>query len=152
MISISCSTMQNIIQKNKKITDKTIASVFKKNDNVFYLTSTHASFSAIWSYKDEKIEIYKIANAKIYDKVVYNSDEIFEYQIPPFNELNSEFNECGYEIDGDVFGYSIKRVSEIENQDLPISIICFTKLNYKSEFLNKVINDINTYNIWDVSY
>lgn len=144
--------MKNNIQKNNKFTDKTISSLLEKNGNVFYLTSTYATFSTVWTYSKDKLEVYKLAKGKVYEQVNYPDSGIFDYQIPSFKELHSEFQECGYELDGDSFGYRIKRGSEIEQQDLPIGIECFTKLKYKFEFLNKVVEDINTHKMWDVRY
>jgi hypothetical protein len=144
--------MKHYIQKNKKFTDKTISVLLEKNGNVFYLASTNATFSTVWTYSDDTLEIFELAKGKVFEQASYPDSGIFKYQIPSFKELHSEFKECGYELDGDVFGYRIKRDAKLEQQDLPIGIECFTKLKYKSELLNKVIKDINTYKMWDVLY
>lgn len=46
----SCSTMKQRIKKNNKLTDKTISSLLVNRGNVFYLTSTYATFSTVWTY------------------------------------------------------------------------------------------------------
>lgn len=43
----SCSTMKQRIKKNNKLTDKTISSLLVNRGNVFYLTSTYATFSTV---------------------------------------------------------------------------------------------------------
>lgn len=146
----SCSTMKQSIQKNNKFTDKTISSLLEKNGNVFYLTSTYATFSTVWTYHKDKLEIYKLAYGKISLQQEYSTTSIDNINQISKEEL-FELDQC-MELDGDGFGYRIKRGSEIEKQDLPIGIECFTKLKYKSEFLNKVVEDINTHKMWDVQY
>ncbi|MEC5395408.1 hypothetical protein [Bergeyella sp. RCAD1439] len=148
MFCISCSTMKYNIQKNNKQIDKIISSLLEKNGNVFYLTSTYATFSTVWTYHKGRLEIYKLVNGKI-----ILQQEYFTTSIDNINQISKEelfeLDQC-IELDGDGFGYRIKKGSGIEQQDLPIGIECFIKLKYKSEFLNKVIKDINTYKMWDV--
>jgi hypothetical protein len=145
-----CSTMKQNIHENNKFTDKITSSLLEKNGNVFYLTSTYATFSTVWTYHKDKLEIYKLANGKISLR-----KECSTTCIDNINQISKEelfeLDQC-MELDGDGFGYRIKRGSEMEQQDLPIGIECFTKLKYKSEFLNKVVEDINTHKMWDVQY
>jgi hypothetical protein len=148
----SCSTMKQSIQKNNKFTDKTISSLLEKNGNVFYLNSTYIISSTVWTYNKGNIEIYKLSKGKVIEHLTFPDKGVSNYKIPVFEELQLEIKECGYELDGDGFGYRIKRGSEIHKQDLPIDIKCFTKLKYKSEFSNKIVEDINTYKMWDVRY
>lgn len=149
---VSCSTMKQNISKNNKYTDKLISSLLDRNGNVFYLTSTYATFSTVWTYEKGNIEIYRLANGRTTEQQTITDKGLSMYEIPTLKELEIETKECGYELDGDGFGYKIKRGSEIVQQDLPIGIECFTKLKYKSEFLNKVVEDINTHKMWDVRY
>lgn len=146
----SCSTMKQKINKNNKFTDKTISSILDKNGNVFYLNSTYATFSTIWTYHNNNIEIYKLANGKISLQQEYSTTNINDLNQISKEEL-SELDQC-MELDGDSFGYRIKKGSEIEQQDLPINIECSTKLKYKSDFLNKFIGDITTHKMWNVKY
>lgn len=150
LLSISCSTLKSNIQKNNKFTDKTISSLLEKNGNVFYLTSTYATFSTVWTYSKDKLEIYKLINGR-----VNFQQEYFTICIDSINQISKEelfeLDQC-MELEGDGFGYRIKRGSEIEQQDLPIGIECFTKSKYKSDFLNKVVEDINIHKMWDVRY
>jgi len=146
----SCSITKHSIHKNNKFTDKTISSLLEKNGNVFWLTSTYATFSTVWTYNKYKIEIYKLANGKISLQQEYSTTNIDNINQISKKEL-FDLDQC-MELDGDGFCYRIKRDSEIEKQDLPIGIECFTKQKYKSEFLNKIVEDIKTYKLWNVRY
>ena len=51
------------------------------------------------------------------------------------------------ELDGDIFGFFLKNGENTEQKDLPINLKCFGQGKFKSDFLNKVANDINVYKI-----
>lgn len=61
---VSCSTMKQNISKNNKSTNKLTSSLLDKNGNVFYLNSTYTTFSTVWTYSKDKLEIYKLAKSK----------------------------------------------------------------------------------------
>jgi len=142
--------MKRNIQKNHKFTDKITSTILNKNGNVFYLNSTYATFSTVWTYSNNKLEIYKLANGRVSFEQKYSTISINMINKISKEEL-FELDQC-MELDGDGFGYRIKRDLEIEKQDLPIGIECFTKQKYKSDFLNKIVEDINTYKMWNVRY
>jgi hypothetical protein len=142
--------MEYNIRKNHKFTDKMISSLLQKNGNTFYLNSTYTTFSRIWTYTENTFEIYKLANGKVYEKTTYSDNGFSNIGMPESKEIDLEIEECKYELDGDFFGYRIKTGSEIKQQDLLISIECFTKKKYKSEFLSKIVEDINIHKIRDV--
>ena len=146
----TCSTMKQNISKNDKSTYRLTSSLLHKNGNVFYLTSTYSTISTVWTYGKNSIDIYKLVNGKISMQSTFPDIGFSQYEIPNLKDLDIEIKECGYELDGDDFGFWIKGGSEIKQQDLPINIGCFTKLKYKSEFLNKIVKDINTHKMWDV--
>jgi len=50
-------------------------------------------------------------------------------------------------LDGDMFGYRLIKDSIVEQHDFPISLDCLAKQRLTSAFLNKIIDDINTYHI-----
>jgi hypothetical protein len=148
-ILISCSTMKQNISKNQKKTLEEIGSLFEMNGNAFYLNSTYSTFSIVWTYKEGKIIVYKLMNGKLKRQEEYDTKDA---SIVLFNSKKEifELDKC-MELDGDMFGYKIENGSEIDKQDLAINMKCFTKRKYQSEFLNKVVEDINTYKIWDVA-
>lgn len=54
------------------------------------------------------------------------------------------------ELDGDMFGFLLKNGENVEQKDLPINLKCLRQGKFKSDFLNKVANDINVYKIkWE---
>lgn len=146
---ISCSTTKHNIQKNNMQTNKIIKSLLDKNGNVFYLNSTYVISSTVWSYIDNNIEIYTLSKGNTVSQLTFTEEGISNYNPPIFKDFN-EFKKCGYELDGDSFGFRIKRNSKLEQQDFPINIECFTKQKYTSEFLNKITKDIDTYKLWNI--
>lgn len=145
----SCSTMKQNISRNQKNTLNKVNSIFEKNGNVFYLTSTYSTISTVWTYKEGKILIYKLVNGKLKSQEEYVNNDT---SITPFNP-KIEILELDkfIELDGDMFGYKIMRGSQADIQDLSINIERFTQdSRYQSEFLNKVTEDINTYKMWNV--
>jgi len=149
---VSCSTMQHNIRKNNNFTDKTVSFLFHKNGNVFFIKPPYATFSIIWTYSKNKIEIFKLAKGKISERTEYSNDGIVDYQIPAFKELGLNIRECPYVLDGDILGYKIKKIEGLEEQRLPIDIECFINNKYQSEFLNKIVSDIIAYKMWDIQY
>lgn len=144
--------MKQDIQKNDHRTNKIFSFFLSKNGNAFYLNSTYVVSSTVWTYDGDNLEIYELSKGKVIDIFVFPDKGIFNYDIPKFDELHMEIKECGYELDGDSFGFEIKRDSEKEKQDLPINLGCFLKNKYKSDFLSKIVKDINTYKMWNVQY
>lgn len=152
LLIVSCSTMKHNISKNNKYTERVINSLLKSNESVFYLNSTYSTFSVVWFYKEDSIEIHRLANGKTIEKLSFPNNGVLKYDVPTLKDLNKEIEECGYELDGDGFGFRTKKGTEIEKQDLPINIECFVKGKYKSDFLNKIVEDIITYKMWDVQF
>jgi len=150
VLLVSCSTMKNGIKKNNKTTEKLVASLFEEKGNVFYLTSTYATFSRVWTYDKEKVEIYRLADGKIYEQRVHKKNSEILSQVPTFKELHLDLKECGYELDGDGLGFKIKTNNQTIEEDLPIEINCLKKGKYKSDFLNALVDDINTHQLWDI--
>ena len=146
----SCSAMKYNISRNNKLTDKTIFNLNKEYGNVFYVRSTYATFSTVWSYVDNSIKIYKLANGRLIDQQQYPTNGIEDFKIMTNDEL-LELNQC-MELDGDIFGYSILKGEQIDQRDFPVGIECFTKINFKSNFLKKIVDDINTFKIWEIHY
>lgn len=150
LFCMSCYTMNQGIHKNTKFTDKMLSSLLKKNGNVFYLKSTNATFSTVWTYHNGKLVVYNLAKGKISQQQEYSSVGMDSMDQVSGEEL-LEVSRC-MELDGDIFGYRINRGSQVDTQDLPIGIACFTKLNYNSVFLNRVVADINAYRLWYIRY
>lgn len=146
---ISCNSVQYAVKKNAKYTDAMMLSLFEINGNAFYLGSTNATFSAVWTYKQDRVEIYKLAHGKVAENLISKENGMDTFDIPSEGELDKDLEDCGYELDGDVFGFMVKDKFS-KRQDFPISIECLTHHTYQSSFLNEIVNTINKYKLWDV--
>ncbi len=144
LIITSCSTTNKMYDKieYKKLFNQLV----ENNGNAFYVNSTHITVSFVWSYSNNEATIYKLSKGKVIDRKVVktpNSVKMFEhFSKEDFYEVDT----C-IELDGDMFGFILKRNDKVEQKDLPINLNCFTKAKYKSYFLNEIVSDINTYNI-----
>ncbi len=147
----SCSTMKQNIHKNNKFTDKTISSLLEKNGNVFYITSTYSTGSVVWTYNENGIEIYKLVKGKVIRKEVFPVKETWQFNVFAFRDIETElYQKCGLELDGDLFGFSLYVDNTMHKEDFAVDISCLKTETYKSEFLNKVVEDINTYKMYNV--
>ncbi len=142
--------MKNAIKSNHKFTEKLVGSLFEEKGNAFYLISTHATFSRVWTYSEDKIEIYKLARGKIYKQEEYETSTQKLNQIPTFKEIHEQLKDCGYELDGDGFGFKLNGDSGLLQEDFPVNIECFKNNRYHSDFLTFIVNDINTYQMWEI--
>jgi len=141
---LSCSTTNRLY--NKRENKKLVSQLFESNGNAFYVRSTNIVISFVWSYSDKEVFIYKLSKNKIIDKRVLLITGKPNWHKQPSNEELYELDTC-MELDGDMFGYKLKIDGKVEEQDLPINLECFTRGKFKSDFINKVVKDINVYQI-----
>jgi len=142
----SCSTMRNGIKKNDTLTDKTIESLFSDNGNVFYIRSSYSTFSTVWAYKSDKIEVYNLANGKIAEKSSHDATNYIN-KVP--KERVFEVDNC-MELDGDIIGYKVSFDGNKYQEDFPVSMKCFLDQKYKAQFLNTLVKDVKMYKLWSV--
>lgn len=153
LLSMSCSTMRYNINKNNKFTEKQIINLLQKNGNAFYLSSTYAPFSTVWTYSINGIEIYRLAKGKVNQKEIFSETELIHYTKITFEDVEKElYQKCALELDGDMFGFRVDVDGKIQKEEYGIDIKCLKKGIYKSNFLNKIVTDIKTYNMWGVNY
>jgi hypothetical protein len=150
-IFTSCSTMKQSIVKNKRLTEKKATFLLNSNGNVFYLYSTYSTFSTVWSYRNDTIEIYRLAKGKLINKEEYKNAGITSFKKPSIKDLDSDINKCGIVLDGDIFGFEFNKNTppNLYNQ-ITTDLECFKTQKYQSQFLNKLVEDVNTYKLWDV--
>lgn len=141
---VSCSTANRM--HNKSENRKLVSQLLESNGNAFYVSSTNIIVSFVWSYSDKEVFIYKLSKDKIIDKRVLLITDKPNWHKQPSKEELYELDTC-MELDGDMFGYELKKDGKIEEQDLPINLECFTRGKFKSDFINKVVSDINLYQI-----
>lgn len=131
---------------NKSENKKLVSQLLESNGNAFYVRSTNIIISFVWSYSDKEVFVYKLSKNKIIDKrVVLIKDKPNWHKQCSTKEL-SELDTC-MELDGDMFGFKLKKDGKVEEQNLPINLECFKRRKFKSDFINKVVNDINAYQI-----
>jgi len=142
---LSCG-ISNKLNRTTNKREKIINQLFENNGNAFYISSSHVLVSYVWSYSDNKINIYKLSGNKIWkiNNLPINERDDFFKQLS--KEELYEIDKC-MELDGDIFGYKFKKDGLLERHDFPVNIDCFVQQKFKSKFLNKIITDINTYQI-----
>lgn len=142
---LSCS-MSNKLNGTTNKSKKIVNQLLENNGNAFYISSSHVLVSFVWSYSDNKINIYKLSGNKILEinNLPINESGNFFKQLS--KEELYEIDKC-MELDGDMLGYKFKKDGVLEQHDFPVNIDCFMQQKFKSNFLNKIITDINTYQI-----
>jgi len=145
ILFILSSSMTNKLY-SKIGSKKLISHLIESNGNVFYVSSTHLSISFVWSYSDNEVVIYKLSKGKVVNTKVLSTNVKLIWTELPSKEEQYELDPC-IELDGDIFGCKFKKDGKVEQLDLPISLECFARGKYKSDFINKVANDIITYQI-----
>lgn len=147
---VSCSATNYVIKKNRYLTNKEVELLFQKNGNAFYLSSTYSYFSFVWSYNEDSVEIFRLRKGIIKQKQVFKEKENIQYAGFSLEDIETElYQKCALELDGDEFGYIIDYNGKRFKADFAVNINCLKQQKYNSVFLNKIINDINYYKMWD---
>ena len=164
---VSCSTMQYAIKRNQDLTAQQVDDFYQKNGNAFYLSSTYANFSVVWTYDEDRVEIYWLQKGKIERKQIINDNETIQYAEVSLEDIEKElYQRCAMELDGDMFGFMIEIdrkdgdmfgfMIEIDrkthNADYAVDINCLKQGKYKSDFLNRITNDIKRHKMWEIEY
>ena len=145
--------MQYNINKNNKFTQKQLSYLLQKNGNAFYLSSSNATFSTVWTYNASEIEMYRLAKGKVFKKETFPEKEFIQYDLQSFQDAGNElYKKCAVVLDGDCFGFRINVDGKMYREDYPIDIDCLKKEIYQSAFLNKIVNDIKTHKMWEIAY
>ena len=149
----SCSSMHFAILRNENLTSRQVSYLYKEYGNAFYLSSSYASFSVVWTYDEDKIEIYRIKKGRIKEKQIFKRKEMMSFSEVDIKSIkNAIYDNCALELDGDVFGYIIRNGDETYNEDYPIDINCLKQRHECPFLLEKVIDDIRIYNMWEINY
>lgn len=150
IVLTSCISMKQQIKRNHRHTERMFEKISSKYGNAFYINSTYATFSTIWYYSEGSIKILKLAKGKIINKTEENSNT-FEILRKVGNVEMYELNNC-MELDGDGFGFVVSDSVNRIHRDLPIGIDCLKELELNSIFYRKIVEDIKTYNLWEIYY
>ena len=140
----SCSITSKM--HNKTINNKLVNRLIESNGNVFYINSTYIIISYVWTYDKDNVVIYKLKKGKVIDTKMFTAIGVSVWIKTPPTDDYFELDSC-MELDGDMFGYWIKDGENIKHKDYPINLECFRNGTYKSDFINKIVRDINEYKI-----
>ena len=153
---LSCVAMKsdmilNDIKKNTKFTKKQVSYLLRKNGNSFYLYSSYATFSVVWTYNKDGIEIYRLSKGRVFRKDIFPEKAWIQDAEISVEEMNKEiYKKCFVVLDGEVFGFSINIDGKIHEDSYATGIDCMKQQTYSSEFLNKIVNDIKTFKMWEI--
>ena len=131
---------------SKTINNKLVNRLIESNGNAFYINSTYIIISYIWAYDEDNVVIYKLRKGKVIDTKTFTTSGKSEWIKTPPTDNFFELDNC-MELDGDMFGYWIKDGENIKQKDYPVNLECFRNGTYKSDFINKIVSDINEYKI-----
>lgn len=151
---ISCTSMYRI-KRGDRLTNKMMNSLSEKNGNAFCFTSQYVNGSVVWTYYNGKIKVYDIKRGRIDSSREYSSScpHINQMsgnegiEILPCIGMNGAYKYVGsYKIA--CLTYRMKRGDEVVTNTFPLVVDSFTEHKFESEFLNKIAEDINKYDIW----
>jgi len=153
MMSFTSCTIMHGIRKNHNFTQKTVSSLLEKNGNVFWIVADYATFSTVWTYHEDNIIIYRLAKGKVRERKVFPNNGISNYPISSSKKIGLDIRRnCPLILGGSSFAFQIKRGSKIEDFGWGVEIECLTSNTFQSDFLNKIVEDIKLYEMWDVRY
>ena len=152
----SCSTLNHAIKKNYRKTERIAMSLFRENGNVFFVTSTYANLSVVWTYDEERVEIYRLREGKTRHKQVLRRKEALQFEglsLEVFEEIEKEiYQKCALELDGDLLGFIIEVDGKANKETFAVDINCLKRGHYDSGLLDGIVNDINDNRMWDFKY
>ncbi len=145
----SCTFMQ-YVKMNNNATKIWFDYLYKKNGNAFYLDSTYANGSIVWTYDENRIIIYYLVKGTISKKQVFAEKEWIKQTKISIEDIDFELlQKCFYVLDGDGFGFKIKCNEIIYRDSYGTDIECLKTSKFKSDFLNKISKDIRKYKMWE---
>lgn len=144
--------IMNACKDNLELTEKTYLSLVEKNGNAFYFEHC-AGMSVVWSYTDEKIEIYDLKYGEIisYREGFTSTGKFLNLDKETIKEIETEIggSQDNDNVVTDKFSFLIKLNTGVEEHHVFLSEMGeFLTKEYKFEVLNKIVEDINTYRIW----
>ena len=150
IVFTSCLSVKQQIKRNDRHTERMFKKISRKYGNAFYINSTYATFSTVWFYSEGSVKIFKLAKGKTISikEENCNTNEIIS-QVENFDFY--ELDKC-IELDGDGFGFFVSSGENKIQRDFAVGIECIKEQELNSIFLKKIIEDIKTYNLWEIFY
>ncbi|MGD1840701.1 MAG: hypothetical protein ACFB0B_07370 [Thermonemataceae bacterium] len=122
-----------------------VATLYADNENAFYIKSSYATFSTVWTYRADKIKIYYLAKGRVVDEITHETRSYLD-EVSAVNTF--EFDSC-MQLDSEVIGYKVVFDDKVYEKRFPVDIACIRQQNYESSFFQKLVKDISKYQIWE---
>lgn len=140
-------------QEESKYDPEASRQLFSKEWERFYLSSTYASFSVVWTYYEGKMVICNIQKGKVIRIRVFQEEEWLSNLELDLNNIENElFQKNALELDGDCLSLKIQIDGKPLSEIWYVDIECFKASDYESVLLSKIRNDIIKYKMWDYEY
>lgn len=147
---VSCSTM-HYVRVNHDQTERIADSLYRKNKNAFYITSSYATISTVWTYEKDVILVYRLAKGRIKGKQSFQRMAPVPFSEVSFEDLKTElYQNCPMELDGDVFGIVFETDLGKTRFDFPTDINGMKRVDFGSALLQMLVDDIVSCDLWDV--
>ncbi len=143
VILSNCAVHNNLANKN--YTDSRIFNrIYQENNNAFYISHTK-NHNTIWTYKNSKIDIYKLKNSHILQKY---SLPVQDYRWISDYKKSQKFDvdKCA-ELDGSIIGFKIIIGNQLVVENLAMNIDCIGNNVYESNFLNQLSKTIKQFEL-----
>ena len=150
-ILVACSTTNRAIKRNWRATEKTVQALCERNGNAFYATSTYSTFSFVWTYAGDSLEIYKLLKGKRQLKQVVPGVSLSLFSGKDIEDGMAELSDNSImELDGDLVGFCVEMDGKRYEYTYPGNIDSLKQGQYESAFINRIVNDMNSYGIWQL--
>lgn len=150
LFHVSCSSMLFVVDRNMRITEKQVKNLYEHNGNAFYITSYYSAYSVVWTYTEDYVMLCKVIKGKVQTCSFAHNSALPHISKALLEEANEEILEkCICELDGDIFGYLLYADGLSYKNEYAVSIDSLKKTTFETEVINRIINDIHTYGIWE---
>ena len=149
-LSVSCSTMHSV-KVNHNQTEKIVNALYHNNKNAFYMSSSYATFSTVWTYEKDIIVIYRLTKGRVREKQSFQRTGPIQLTELSYEDIEEEiYQNCPMELDGDVFGVVLEIDHKKTFLSFPVDINCMKRGNYNSALLKMIVNDMESYHLWGI--
>ncbi len=136
------------VQLSTKYRERQAEYFYKKYGNSFAISSTYSVGSIIWTYYKDTIEIHTLAGCQTVQKQLLVANSLPPFTDSEYQQINEDiYQKCLWTLDGDGFDFMIHHNNKKYNGSYPIEIQSLINNKYHSHFLNRIVNDMITYNI-----
>jgi hypothetical protein len=132
----------DVLSKNKKL----YSLLYKKNGNIFVLSSSQFESSYMWSYTKKNLVVYNLRNEKLVnEKTLQLKEQNNNWLVNPSKD-DSGIDNC-IATDGFTLMYKVKDGESFIERRFPVGLDCLKNSSYETDFFKNLVADINFYNI-----